>query len=173
MSITKISSTLRAERSSILNAYANRVKKNTGKGTLKATIEDLIKRTGIAEYIKTIYSEQNQTMKIAQVQTSLLDVSYIKEAIDKGVASHKYDNFVDLLNELQKIISIDTDIPKELSYVQNNVFQDKKLVEYVKGVLPEKTNISYDLGSKEPPATSDPTKDSYFEFVKDNKDKPV
>lgn len=175
MSIFKLATSIREERSSIIDSYIRNVKGSHNKKSMKEVLDDLIARTGLSEHIQKVQADIKENTKIAQQQVnqSLLNVPYIKDAIEKSIQSKKFTNYIDLLNDLQKIVIMDQDIPKDLEYVKNNVHQDKQLVEFLKERMPNKNSIKYDLGVTEAPQNVDPSKDNYYNFTEDNKDKPA
>lgn len=157
----------REEQSSVIDDYLKKVKGTHTKKSMQEVLDDLIQRTGISDHIK---QTQMGSIKTAQQQVSLLNVDYIKNCIDTAIGGSKFTSYIDLLNDLQKIVSIDTDIPKELQHFKFNIFQDKELVNYVKEQLPVHNDIKYKLDRPTAPETVDPGNSSYFSFTQESKE---
>ncbi len=155
--------------------------KEQRRASIKDKVNELIKRTGLADYVTQIQANLESNSKTAQATPqpivnspqSLLDIPFIKETLDKSLAKKIYVKYVDLLNDLKKAVVVDKQVPEHMK----DVYGDKKLVDYVKKQFPEtadgKKNYEM-LGVKDnlDSEAKDPTSQSYFSFTSnDDKDK--
>lgn len=141
------------------NAFDNKAK-------MENLINDLKRRTGLEQYINIISSEIEKTENTKTAQKnygSLIDIPYVKEAIDKAIDRKQYPSFVTLLNDLQKLIIHDEDIPLSL----RNAIGDQKLTDYIKSKmeLDKKKEINYNLTPKEDLDEQTQSASSYFGFM--------
>jgi len=143
---------------------------------IKSTVDDLARRTGLVAYInmvnaelegktKTAEDESDESTDERQEPKSLLDIPKIKGELDNALVSNKEKNYIDILNILQDLVSVDDDIPEDLK----GVFTDKRLIDYIKQRKDDGAEaIDYSgLNGKkhiEDPNTSNPTSSSYFNF---------
>jgi hypothetical protein len=160
-----------------ISAYNNPQERYiNGKLGVQRIVNEYIEQTGLAEYIKKVNSEiESGCVKQAQVNpefdgiTSLLDIPYIKEAVDKAIDRKQYAEYISLLNDLANIVKYDDDIPPALK----NVLGDKKLNDYVKEKMPVQKKLEYDLSPVKTDldgmSQHDNSAGSYFGFGEEHK----
>ena len=142
------------------------------KAKMENLINDLKRRTGLEQYINIISSEieESENTKTAQQNfNSLIDVPYVREAVDKAIDRKQYPSFIILLNDLQKLVIHDEDIPVSL----RNAVGDQKLIDYIKAKmgLDKKQEVSYNLTPKEELNEQSQSSSSYFGFMEQDNTK--
>jgi len=137
----------------------------SSKTAFQDMVDSLATRAGLKHYIDTINAEARgiEATAVEQRLESLLDIESVKHEIDKALENKKFDSYVNLLNELDKEIQHNDDIPDYLK----NVMGDKKLKTYVMEKIPSKnkSDNTLKLDSKQNTVDSfDDTSKPYFNF---------